>query len=393
MSILRQKKRWQRSRSNRARKFVQLQQRKYVLRKGLTRDKLKEALDNISKMDVAVRKANMDCKVPTTTRYPDHHPDMNNCHIIGGKWLARTRRNKTSLRSWRTSPRQIAELIAEEVTNIGDQPLALGSLLLPQLNRFSPRRTPDEECKYTVACKSHDHPAYLKADDPASDLNDPELHFQLGLRAVSSFAAWAEGCNLYASGALLRGLASDKIYRQIPALRQIMWEGYYRSMNIINDQLTLTEELKAWQKLYKTSDYKAVVTAHVTTNANIAMTGCGLLDQIFDSYVVGTVLTGRNSANVNTTRTEIILSCRKSKSFFGRLLQPIILNMKARNLARMIRENKGIDAIVRLADGWEFFYVAEKDYMTRLEPHERKRIEEQLAQSKLASLMELPQYD
>ena len=55
-----------------------------------------------------------------------------------------------------------------------------------------------------------------------------------------------------------------------------------------------------------------------------------------------------------------------------------------------MRNNKSIDAIVSLASEWEFFYVADKDYRTRLEPSEAQYIEEQIADNKLAYLTNPP---
>ena len=390
MSVIGYKQKRRRPRYSSFNRRRKLPYRKLVLRTGLTRDKLKEALDRITKMDISLRKANMQCKVPNTARYPEHSPRMNNCHVVGRQWLERTRSNKTTLLSWRTSPRQLAELIAYVVTNVGDEPLALGQMLLPQLDRFRPRRTPDEECKYTVACKTHDGPTYLKADEPESDLNDPELHLQLGLRALSSYVAWDEGSRLYASGSLNRALLSNQSLRRTPELRVVTLDAYYRSRRATVEEQALADELKEWQELYKSSDYRAIVTARANTEANIAMTGCGLWYQSLGEHVVGTILTGRTNYSSDTTPTEIILSCRKSQSLFSRLLQPLNLRLKARRLARKIESNKSVDAIVDLASEWEFFYVAEKDYRTRLEPHEAEYIEEQVARNKLKFLMDPP---
>ncbi len=364
--------------------------RRLVLRAGLTRDRLKEALDRITKMDIAVRKANIQCKVPVTPKYPAHSPKMNNCHVVGRQWLERTRLNKTTLLSWRTSPRQLAELIADTVTNAGDEPLTLGPMLLPELDRFRPRRTRDDECKYTVACQAHDGPAYLKADNPEADLNDPELHLQLGLRALSSYVAWDEGSKLYSAGSLNRALLSNQSLRQIPELKLVALGAYYRALSTTVEEKALADELNEWQELYISSDYRAIATARATADANVAMTGCGLWRQSFGEHVIGTVLTGRNDHGTATTPTEIILSCRKSQSFFQRLMQPLHLRLKVRRLARKIANNKSIDAIVDLASEWEFFYVADKDYRTRLEAHERHYIEERIARNKLKFLANPP---
>ena len=360
-----------------------------VLRKGVTRDRLKEALDRITQMDIGVRNANLQCKVPTTTQYPEHSPKMNNCHVIGRRWLERTRSKKTTLLSWRISPRQLAQLIADVVTNVGDEPLELGPMLLPEIDRFRPRRTPDQECKYTVACRAHDGPAYHKADDPESNLNDPELHLQLGLRALLSYVAWDEGCKLYSAGAMSRALLSNQSVRQIPELKFVLLDGYHRARSTTVEEQELADELKEWQELYRHSDYRAITTARTTADANVAMTGCGLWQRSFGEHVVGTVLTGRNDHGTDTTPTEIILSCRKSQSFFQRLLQPWHLRLKARRLAKRI-SNNSTGTIVDLASEWEFFYIADKDYRTCLEERERKYIEEEIARNKLKFLTDPP---
>lgn len=390
MGIIGQKNKKRRRRSFYTNKRRIRTGRRLVLRRGITRDKLSEALNKIGQMDVAVRKSNMECKVPTTVRHPNHSPKMNNSHVIGRRWLERTRQGKTTLLSWCTSPRHLAELIADTVTNIGQEPLPLGPMLLLELNRFRPRKTPDEQCKYTVACQSHDGPAYRKADDPKSDLNDPELHLQLALRAISSFVAWDEGCKLYASGAIGKALLSNKSLRQIPELRMVAWDSYYRARRTTIQEQTLADELKEWQKLYMASNFRAITTARATANANIAMTGCGVWGQALGEHVVATVLTSSIGSPNGTTPTEIVLSCRKSRSFLARLLQPSMLRLKARTLARKVESNKSIDAIIALASEWEFFYVADKDYRTRLEPFETQHIEGQLAKNKLAYITNPP---
>ena len=390
MNIIGQKNKKRRKRSFYSNRRRIRPGRTLILRRGITRDKLSEALDKIAQMDVAVRKSNMQCKVPTTARHPIHSPKMNNSHVIGRRWIERTRQGKTALLSWRTSPRHLAELIADTVTNIGQEPLPLGPMLLPELNRFRPRKTPDEQCKYTVACQSHDGPAYPKADDPASDLNDPELHLELALRAISSFVAWDEGCKLYASGAIGRALLSNRSLRQIPELRTVALDAYYRARRTTIQEQTLAGELEEWQELYRTSNYRAVATARATAEANIAMTGCGLWGQSLGEHVIATVLTSGTGHPSGTTPTEIILSCRKSQSSLARLLQPLVLRLKARALARKVGNNKSIDVIIALASEWEFFYVADKDYRTRLEPFETQHIEEQLAKDKLGYLTNPP---
>ncbi len=369
---------------------VKQQRTKLLLHSGVTRRKLEKTLSRINQIDISMRKANLQCEVPTTNQHPKHSREMNNCHIIGKRWLEKTRYKKTTLLSWRTSPRQLAEIIADVVTRIDNTPLELGPMLLPRLDRFPPRPTPDKECKYTVACRAHDGVAYLKVDDPNADLNDPEVHFQLGFRAISSYAAWAEGCKLYSEGYLNKALLNNKVLSQIPGLRSVTLDGYYRACHKTVEEQALTNELNQWQNFYITSDYRAIATARSTTEARIAMTGCGFWGQSFGKHIVGTVLTGYTDNLTDTTPTEIILSCRKSQLFLYKLLQPLHLRLKALLLARKIKSNKGIKAIVDFASVWEFFYVADKDYRTHLKANETEYIEEKVAQTKLKSLMAPP---
>ena len=139
-----------------------------MLKHGLTRDSFKEVLEEISSADIAIRKENMECLVSITSQYPDHD-DMNNCHVIGKRWLGHTRQGGTLL-SWRTSPRQIAHLIQETVLDMEPGTRIEGQMMLPRLERFTPRPTPDEECKYTVACHHHDSNVYQKADTTSANL-------------------------------------------------------------------------------------------------------------------------------------------------------------------------------------------------------------------------------
>ncbi len=389
VAILDRKKRWSRAPSRYTGKHQATQPigtRVPVLKHGLTRDSFKEVLKEISSADIAIRKENMECLVPPTSQNPDHD-DMNNCHVIGRRWLGHTRQGGMLL-SWRTSTRQIAHLIQETVLDMEPGTRIKGQMMLPPLERFTPRPTPDEECKYTVACHNHDSNVYRKADRTGADLDSPEVQFLLGFRGLSSYVAWDRANKMYVSDQFRTSPSIRRKLRKIPELKQLAKGGLIRAERTIEEEVALENELKAWQELYENHQYGAFLSTRTSAASTIAMTGCGPLGKILGHIVIGTLLTAPGQKRGGPSKTEVILTCRAAGSAGQMQLQKENLRLRARAIARTIERGKSVEAIVQFATDWEFYYVSAQDYQRKFDKDEREAIERKIAEARLQPLVD-----
>ena len=144
-----------------------------------------------------MRLRNSESLIPEVVTLPPEknlHDRMNNCHVIGSKFLGLIRKG-SNLLTWQMGPPHVGLLTAKELirqAETGEWPEDPENLI-PRLTRFSPYQARDADCKYTIACHKHDNSVWKRIDTLALNLEDPRNRSLLGYRSAVFPLAWVKG--------------------------------------------------------------------------------------------------------------------------------------------------------------------------------------------------------
>ena len=202
-------------------------------------------------------RSNTECLIPEDAFIK--HNCMNNCHVIGGKFLELIANQKGQVLLWPTSARSITRLVLAEF----EKQTKRSRRRQIQVVQYAPvtRSKSNKDCKFTFACKDHDNKVFKPADSVQGfDPNNSETQFKLGLRTMAAYNAWYKGHKKWAREELRIHPDTIILLKQHPYLNSALealteWGARHTSVGA-----QLESEINRWQNAYLQSAWNQAIS-------------------------------------------------------------------------------------------------------------------------------------
>ena len=243
---------------------------------------IESGLNRVDSIAKKLLRSNTECLIPEDAVV--RHNCMNNCHIVGEKFLEliATKKSLKQLKvpkgqiyCWPTSPRSITRLVVDELKASSSQ-RRRGSI---EVDRYPPvpRSKNHGDCKFTFACKNHDNQVLKPIDSVQGfDPENRETLFKLGLRTVAAYTAWYDGHKRWAREGLRRHEHTIILLKQYPFLQpafEALSEWGERQTSVGTQ---LESEIKRWQNAYLNSSWSQAVSHVSEVSVRPRVAACGI---------------------------------------------------------------------------------------------------------------------
>ena len=345
----------------------------------INRREIQPAREKVREVENLLRKSNKVCLIPIRLG-EDGHTSMNNCHVIGEKFIGLIATDKKGeVCGWEINPIAVGTLPFDRIQK--------GKILAEpyeHLNEpFHPRRISKSDCKYYISCRYHDSKTFRKIDDPNQiDYADSETMFLLGFRTFVSTIGLLNGHNQWIENEY-KSYMEDYLQRfsiSLPKRRKLLLDLQKNIDGSVDNLLRYREllkpELRIWQEIYYEQDWNRAIHCHETITTNIRVAGTGLMNADASYQCVFTILPKGIIAQGLYEHDVIVTSI--SPDF------PI--SDKFRSVFAFIENNPASDVIEYLASElFFFFYCSPDDYYNEriITPQDRDKLEIRLGNVKL----------
>lgn len=346
--------------------------------------KLWAAVDHLGTIDREMRLRNDLCHIPTVQSLPpakNIHDTMNNCHVIGSKFLGLVR-GGSNLLTWQLGPHHVASLVARKLLDRierGEQ-LPRPESLIRIMERFTPDIARDDDCKYTVACHQHDDSVWKLIDTLNINLNDPETQFLLGYRSVISHFAWLKGAKRWAADDLAKDPQIKRSLRKYPQLKSVISQAQVFAKNTSTTDEAIQNELNRWGKAYQKLSWGNITTSVHEIDCRIPMAGTGIWRSHWGRPTFATILPDRS---VQSTKKHTVLLSQMNLSIpIGKSIYKKSLDRTLKPLTYGLSNDRLPEILIELSD-WQFLYMRKREYEKEIPEQTRTELEMEIANRKM----------
>ena len=356
--------------------FRKCQQRKLKI----TRESQKKAEQQIEsikkdwdKIADRLQKSNPECLIPCLAG--EDHDRMNNCHVIGEKFLERIANNsRGEVYSWPVSVRAMGH-IAIDLIHAREWQLNPPYFDIKKYPPVLLSKT-HKDFKYTFACKCHDNKVFALADEPSGfNPHDAKTQFELALRSIVAHAAFYRGHKRYAEQDFDNDLTIRQILAKYPELRPIaeMAQDFGATQATGGGQLE--REITRWQTAYKKPDISRIVSFATTASPKLRLAGTSIQKRNGHHIIISIIPDNQQSCAIIATalaRHNLLpqITQRGCKS---------AVRKEAEAIKGLIETPQPAHWLAQLATQWIFLYVSPADY-AELPEGDRTKVEESVAQ-------------
>ena len=243
-------------------------------------------------------RSNTECLIPEDGLVQHNH--MNNCHIVGERFLEVIANQKGQVLLWPASLRSIARPMVEEIKR--QSPRNRRRQIEVGQYEPVPRSKSHRDCKFTFACKNHDN-RVLKPTDSVQgfDPENRETQFKLGLRTMAAYTAWYQGHKRWAREDMIRHPGTIILLKQFPLLKFTIdalseWGARQTSVGT-----QMESEMKRWQKAYLSSSWNQAVSYVSEVSVRPRVAACGVVSWSGYPVVISILPSNRASSFIIAT--------------------------------------------------------------------------------------------
>ena len=319
-----------------------------------------------------LQKSNQECLIPCLPG--EDHNRMNNCHVIGKKFLERIANSRGEVYSWPISVRAMGN-IAIDLLKAGAWQLNPPPFDIKKYPPV-PLSKKNKDLKYTFACKCHDNKAFALADEPSGfDPHDAKTQFKLALRSTVAHTAFYQGHKRYAEQDFDNDLTIRQNLDKYPELRSIaeMAQDFGATQATAGGQLE--REIARWQTAYKESDMSRIVSFATTASPKLRLAGTSIQKRDGHHIIISIIPDSQHSCAIIATA----LARHNLLPQITRRGCKAAVRKEAEAIKDLIENPQPAHWLAQLATQWVFLYVSPKDY-DELPEGDRTKIEESVAQ-------------
>ena len=329
---------------------------------------LKNEWDKIADL---LQKSNHECLIPCLAG--EAHDPMNNCHVIGAKFLERLA-NNGKVFSWPVSVRAMGH-IAIDLLKAREWQLNPPYFDIKKYPPVLLSKT-NKDFKYTFACQYHDNKVFGLADN-ASGFNphDAKTQFELALRSIVAHNAFYQGHKRYAEQDFDNDFTIRQNLAKHPELRPIaeMARDFGATQTTAGNQLE--REITRWETAYKESDMSRIMSFATTASPKLRLAGTSIQRRKGHHIIVSILPDNQQGCAIIATaiaHPNLLpwISRRKCQS---------AVRQEAEAIKGLIETPQPAYWLAQLATQWIFLYVSPADY-AELPEGDRTKVEESVAQ-------------